>query len=125
MAFASFIFSIPRITITHEIIAISSPSIGIPLSEERINSLPANIEQNEIEADKKIPTANSLLFGRIFNLPTIINKAHNADIKTADIATFIGERLSKKSAISRPDEKPAPIVVPIYKKVDFSASHIR
>lgn len=40
--------------------------------------------------------------------------AQSKDIKTEEIATLRGDESPKKSAISLPDENPAPIAVPIY-----------
>ena len=40
--------------------------------------------------------------------------AQSKDIKTEEIATLRGDESPKNSAISLPDENPAPIAVPIY-----------
>lgn len=41
---------------------------------------------------------------------------HSMDMNTADSATLRGDTFPKNRAISLPDENPAPIAVPIYKK---------
>ncbi len=65
---------------------------------------------------------NSLLLGIRRFFPAIKNIAHSIDINTADKATFNGDELPKNSAISLPEEKPAPIIVPMYRNdvfIDF------
>lgn len=47
-------------------------------------------------------------------MPAIRKSAQSKDIKTEEIATLRGDESPKKSAISLPDENPAPIAVPIY-----------
>lgn len=64
-------------------------------------------------AARNIPAFTILPFGIIFCFPAMRKSAHKRDIKTEDVATLSGDESPKKSAISRPDEKPAPIAVPI------------
>lgn len=49
------------------------------------------------------------------------NSAQRSDIKTDDIATLNGDASPKNKAISRPEEKPAPIAVPIYRAAVLNA----
>ena len=49
------------------------------------------------------------------------NKAQIIDINIDEIATFKGDDLPKNRAISRPDEKPAPIAVPTYNAAVLNA----
>lgn len=113
------IFSIPSMTIIAPSIAIASPSIGTPVIDRMTNSPPAHIEHSDIPAEKNTQIAMSLFLGISPSLPTIRNSPHKSAINTEDAATFRGDASPKNSAISLPDEKPAPIAVPIYKKVIF------
>ena len=49
------------------------------------------------------------------------NKAQIIDINIDEIATFKGDDLPKNRAISRPDENPAPIAVPMYNAAVLNA----
>lgn len=111
--FTILIFSMPRTTIMPPSIAIASPSIGTPASERITNSPPESIAHNEMHAEKNMQKPISLFFGISPHLPAIRKMPHNSDINTDDIATLSGETSPKKRAISLPEEKPAPIAVPI------------
>lgn len=100
-------------------IAITSPSIGMPVIERITNSPPAHIEQSDMPADINMHSPISLFLGISSCLPAIRKSPHNSDINTDDSATLSGDTSPKNSAISLPDEKPAPIAVPIYKNVVF------
>lgn len=118
--FTIFIFSMPSITMIAPSIAIASPSIGTPVIERITNSPPAHIEHNEIPAEKNTQSLIALFFGIRFCLPAIKNRPHKSTINTEDAATLRGDASPKNNAISLPDENPAPIAVPIYKKVIFN-----
>lgn len=127
--FNSFIFSMPSMTAIAPSIAMTRPSRGTPTSDLMTNSPPASMEQSDIPAEKNIPACTILPLGMRFSFPAHMNIQHSAAINTDDSATFSGDELPKNSAISRPDEKPAPIAVPIYKKVAFkeffTSNHMR
>ena len=118
--FTNLIFSIPSTTIIAPSIAIASPSIGTPVIERITNSPPAHIEHSDIPAEKNMQNPISLLFGISPSLPTIRKSPHKSAINTDDIATLSGDASPKKSAISFPEENPAPIAVPMYRKVVFN-----
>ena len=111
--FTNFIFSIPRMTTTPPIIAIISPSMGTPVMECSTNSLPASMEQTDIPAERNMHRPMSLFFGISECLPAMRNSAHSSDINMDEIATLSGAASPKNSAISFPEENPAPIAVPI------------
>lgn len=121
---ASFMRSMPCETMTPPHIAITSPSIGIPVILSSKNSLPASIETSDIPAEKKIINPTIFPFGTSLNLPASRNKRHKRDINTDDNATFSGDAAPKNSASSLPLENPAPIAVPMYKNVTLSAFFI-
>lgn len=109
------IFSMPNTTTTPPSIVIARPNArGTPVIDCMIKSPPASIAQRETLAAKNIPAFTVLPFGISPFFPAIRNKAQISDINTDEIATFSGDDLPKKSAISRPEEKPAPIAVPMY-----------
>lgn len=118
--FTNLIFSMPSATIIAPSIAIASPSIGTPVIERITNSPPAHIEQSDMLAEKNMHSPISLFLGIRFSLPTIRKSPHSVAINTEDIATFSGDESPKNRAISLPEENPAPIAVPIYKKVIFN-----
>lgn len=60
----------------------------------------------------------------IFSFPAVRNSADRADINRADNATHHGDDVPKNSAISRPDENPAPIDVPMNKNATLKAVNI-
>lgn len=111
--FTNLIFSIPRTTITPPIIAITIPSIGTPVIECRTNSLPASIEHTDIPAERNMQSPISLFLGIRECLPAMRKSAHSSDINTDESATLRGDASPKNSAISLPEENPAPIAVPI------------
>lgn len=96
-------------------IAIAKPINGMPVIERITYSPPAHIEHNDMLAEKKIAKPISLLLGIRFCFPAIKKSPHRRDINTEDNATFKGDRAPKNSAISLPDENPAPIAVPMYR----------
>ncbi len=122
--FNSLIFSMPDTTIIPPAIAIISPSMGMPLKECSTYSPPASMEQRDMPAERNMQHPISLFFGISECLPAIRNSAQSKDINTEETATFKGEQSPKNNAISLPEEKPAPIAVPIYRKVIFSAFFI-
>ncbi len=117
--FTNLIFSIPITTIIAPRIIIIKPSIGTPVIDRITNSPPAHIEQTEIPAEKNMQNAISLFFGISPCLPTMRNSPQSNAINIEDTATLSGDASPKNNAISLPDENPAPIAVPIYKKVIF------
>ena len=68
-----------------------------------------------------MPRLTILPLGIRWFLPAIKNSAHNSDINTEDIATLRGDESPKNNAISLPDEKPAPIAVPMYNAAVLNA----
>ncbi len=125
IAFAILILSIPSTTTTPDKSVIISPKkTGIFVSVVSINSPPAIIVQVDIREQIRIIKFVSLFFGIEWYFPPSKNKAHRRDINMLDTATFIGEQLPKKSAISRPEAKPAPITAPIYRKLTFNTFDI-
>ncbi len=94
-------------------IAMASPSIGIPLNDRITNSPPATIAHSEMLADRKMQNPISLFFGIRRRFPAMRNSPQSSDINTEDKATLSGETPPKNSAISLPEENPAPIAVPI------------
>ncbi|MDE6302110.1 MAG: hypothetical protein K2M36_00785 [Clostridia bacterium] len=109
----SLIFSMPSTTIIPPSIAITSPSIGKPVSDCITNSPPASIAHSDMHAEKNMQKPISLLRGISPRLPAIRKSAHSSDINTDDTATLSGDTSPKNSAISLPEEKPAPIAVPM------------
>lgn len=122
--FNSLIFSIPDTTIMPPATAIISPSIGMPLRERSTYSPPASIEQSDMPAERNMQKPISLFLGITECLPAIRNRAQSSDINTEETATLSGEQSPKNNAISLPEENPAPIAVPIYRKVIFNAFFI-
>ncbi len=121
-ALSKRIFSIPRTTIIPPSIVITSPKAsGIPVSELIIKSPPASIEQSEMLAARNMPNFAILPFGISPVLPAIRNNAQSKDIKTEETATLSGDESPKNNAISLPDEKPAPIAVPMYNAAVLNA----
>lgn len=116
------IFSMPKTTIIPPSKVIARPKAsGMPVMECMIKSPPASIEQSDMLAARKMPSFTILPCGIIFCLPAIRNSAQRSDIKTDDIATLKGDASPKNKAISRPEEKPAPIAVPIYRAAVLNA----
>ena len=68
-----------------------------------------------------MPALTILPFGIRRFLPAMRNKAQIIDINIDEIATFKGDDLPKNRAISRPDENPAPIAVPMYNAAVLNA----
>lgn len=111
--FTSFIFSIPHMTTMPPIIAVTSPSMGRPVILRMTNSPPASMEQSDMPAERNMQKPMILFFGISECFPATRKSAHRSDINTEDSATLSGDASPKNSAISLPEEKPAPIAVPI------------
>jgi len=79
----------------------------------------------EMLAAVKMPKFTILPFGIRWFLPATRKSAQSKDIKTEEIATLRGEESPKKSAISLPEEKPAPIAVPMYNAAVLNAFFTR
>ena len=121
-AFRRRIFSMPKTTIIPPSKVIARPNAsGMPVMEYMIKSPPASIEQSDMLAARKMPSFTILPCGIILCLPAIRNSAQRRDINTDDIATLKGDASPKNKAISRPEEKPAPIAVPIYRAAVLNA----
>ena len=70
------------------------------------------------------PVRTAVLSGSTPSFPAVRNNASGIAINAAASATFKGAVSPKNRAISRPEAKPAPITVPMYKKHTFAARHI-
>lgn len=118
----TLIFSMPSTTIIPPSTVIASPKArGIPVMDCITKSPPASIAQRDTLAAKNMPRFTILPFGISLFLPATRNSAQISDIKIEEIATFKGDDLPKKSAISRPEENPAPIAVPTYNAAVLNA----
>ncbi len=112
----------PSTTIIPPSTVIASPKArGIPVMDCITKSPPASIAQRDTLAAKNMPRFTILPFGISLFLPAMRNSAQISDIKIEEIATFKGDDLPKKSAISRPEENPAPIAVPTYNAAVLNA----
>lgn len=113
--FSKRIFSMPSTTIIPPRIVIASPNArGTDVSEYMMKSPPASIEQRDMHAARKMAKRISLPLGISPFWPAMRKSAQRRAEKTEDSATLRGDDAPKNTFSSRPDEKPAPIAVPIY-----------